>query len=130
MPGFRSGKNGRATINGTTVKIKRWQVNPKGEKLDVTNSESSGNGEYIGGVLDVDWEFDFDYYLGSTPFTLATPGSIVTNVIFYIGDVADATTWTFPSAFVENGSNTSEVRGKVSGTIRGCSTGTFTKPTN
>src|SRR5688572_29255284 len=127
---FKSGKNGRATVNGSTVKITRWAVDPKGEKLDFTNSESGGFGEYLGGVKDCDWEFDFYYDTGSTPFTLAQPGETVANVIFFIGDVADNIRWIFPVAYVETGHCESRVRGKVEGTLRGCASGTFTKPTS
>lgn len=125
---FLSGKNGRAAINGSVVKIKRWKVDPKAEKIDITNSISGGYGEPIGGIVECDWEFDFDYYVTSAPFNLAPPGTYISNVVFNIGDPGLSTFWQFPVALVESGSCESRVRGKVEGTIRGCSVARFIKP--
>lgn len=131
--GFRSGKLGRAQFNGVNLRITHWEVDPRADELDFANSEAGGFGEWLGGVKDCDWRVDFDYYVTnpSAPiFTAVNPGELVTNLILYIGDPADAVNWTFPVAFVGSGHCESTVRGKVSGSLRGRSTGTFTKPTS
>lgn len=132
---FNSGKNGRVTIGGNTLKVTQWRVMPKVEKLDITNSESTGTGEYITGVTDLDFEISFDYNTGNTPAhfsgtssapTGMTPGAFIAAVLF-IGSPSGPS-WVIPSGLVTDADVTSSVRGKVSVTVRGSSSGGFTVP--
>lgn len=125
---FASGKNGRVTIGGSILKVTEWEVSPKVEKLDTTNSESGGTGEYIPGVTDLDFTISFDYNVGNTPahFSVLAPGLTVAAVLF-IRD-SSGPSWTISTGLVTDGEVKSSVRGKVSCRVRGCSSGGYTVP--
>lgn len=126
---FQSGKNGRVTINSITLKVTEWRVSPKIDNLDFTHSESAGFGVHLGGVTEVEFECSFDYDVGTQPFsamTFATPGTYA-SAVFFIGS-SSGPFWSIPTALIYDGENTSTVRGKVSGRLRGVSTGSYTAP--
>ena len=127
--GFRSGKNGRAVLNGTTViRVTQWTVDLNAEAIDFANSVGRGFGVYLPGIRDLEFELFFDYYVTDTPFNQANIGAYITNVNLTIGNPSDGCFWGIPVALVTSGSCTSPVRGKVSGVIRGKSSGGYIQP--
>ena len=124
---FQSGKNGRATINTIPVKITEWRCTEKIDNLDFSHSESAGFGVHLGGIREVEFEISFDYDVGTQPFQYITPDTPVSAVVLFIGSSAGPF-WSIPTALAYEGENTSTVRGKVSGRLRGVSSGTYTKP--
>jgi hypothetical protein len=128
---FQSGKGGQVRVGAspTVVKCKKWEVEDVVQKLEVTNAESGGKGEYIGGIEDGNVTLELDYDLGaSTPMlTTWTPGAVIATVKLYIGTTAGAF-WLFTSFYVESFTVTSEVRGVVTCAVKGSATGGLTQP--
>lgn len=119
MP-FKSGKNGRVTLGIWTQKTKRWSVRPRNQLQDVTNGESGGFGEYIPGVSDLDFEIELDHFVGGNQFATAfIPGTTFTAVL-YVDGIAQPN-WSI-NGIVEDVSETLDVRGLVSITMRGRAT--------
>lgn len=114
---FRSGKNGRLSLGGTTFKVKRWNVEPKNQIQDVTSGNSNGFGEYIAGVSDLDFSAELDYDVGTNPFgTKFVQGTLLT-AIFYVDGIGQPN-WTI-NGIIESVSNSLDVRGLVSITLHG-----------
>lgn len=128
---FISGKTGKLRYGaafGSTLKIKKWSATYKGQKLDVTNAESAGFGEYIGGIVDLDFTVEGDYNLDS-PLTFFAPGTVQANgVKLFLNDTAGVF-WQITTPYIESFENTTDVRGLVSFKIVGCGSATFTPPT-
>ena len=134
MPGFLSGKFGRVRIGAgpTTLRVNSWRVVPRVDKLDVTNSESAGIGEYIAGIKDLDVTLQCDYYYGSNVFGTLAPGDTVSTIKLYLNATTTGLSgsyWDIPSMLVTDLPNESQVRGKVTLTINGAGMGAFVAPT-
>ena len=121
-----SGKNGKVRINGATLKVTEWAAHVKTQKLDQTNSESGGYGEYLGGVADADVTLRGNFEVATTPLTAYPPGAALANTVLYLdgtsGPQFDCT------LFVETFRYTTPTRGLVTIEITGNSTGVFTFP--
>lgn len=126
---FKSGKNGKVRINSATLAVTNWRVEPRVDKLDTTNSESAGVGEYIGGVFDIDVTLTFDYNYGGAPFGTLLPGTTVSTVVLYIDGTGGAS-WSMTSMFIERATMESPTRGKVSVTLQGNGMGAIVAPTS
>ena len=128
--GFKSGKDGRATFGGATIKITRWRCRYYTKLHDTTNWDGAGASEFRGcGVIYGDLEIDFNWDFTVFPFgsTIITPGSSATVVLY--GDKTDALTVFSGTMIYEDMDIGPEVRGIAKGTLRGKYTGTITKPT-
>lgn len=128
---FISGKTGKVRYGGgaTVLKVKKWSATYKGQKLDVTNSESAGFGEYIGGILDLDFTIEGDYNLDS-PLAFFAPGTVqANNVTMYLNDTTGVK-WIITTPYIESFENTTDVRGLVSFKIVGCGSAAFSVPAN
>jgi hypothetical protein len=114
---FFSGKDGRASFAATTYKITRWQAERHADLPDVTNGESGGEGEYVAGVVDTEWEVDMDYNTGNSPFAAGklNPGQTGTLILYHTNG---GTNWTI-NAIVESSREELEVRGRVRVYARG-----------
>ena len=119
-----SGKNGKVRLNGGTLKVTEWSATPKTQKLDQTNSESGGYGEYLGGILDCDpITIRGNFEVGTTPLTTYPPGAAIANTVLYINDTSGPNIAC--TLFVESFRYTAPTRGLVTIEITGNSTGTF-----
>lgn len=124
---FLSGKLGKVRINGSTVRVTRWSVTPRADKLDFSNSESAGVGEYLGGIKDLDFTIEFDYYTTDALFVGTVPGALVANIYLYVNDTTGPY-WLIPYGIIERMECSSQVRGKVSGSLSGTASGGWTAP--
>lgn len=122
---FYHGKDGKVRIGGSTLKVTRWFGDFKAQKHDITNSESGGFGEYMGGIVDCDpitiegfWE------VGTAPMTLLVPGAVTASVVLYTGGLSGPNF--AGSVFVESQRRGNETRGVTPFTINGCASGAFT----
>lgn len=130
---FFAAYNASVRINGNTLIAKKWEVNNKADKLDVSNFEGGGFKEYIGGMVDCDVSIEFDWYgtAGGNPFDAPLsilPSTALTNVRLYVNGTAGPF-WSFPSFFVESVTNTADTKQQMTLRVTGSSTGTFTDPT-
>ncbi len=119
-----AGKNMKLMVGNTACKITRYDGPLKSQKLDITNSESGGFGEYEGGVFDGDISFTIQWRLADGTFSLFTPGSNSSVVFFPYR--ATTTTNTTGTLFVETYHLKGEVRGIVTADVTGSFTGTWT----
>lgn len=126
---FQSGKLAKIRIGAvpTTFKSKKWTATYKVQKLETTNSESAGAGEYIGGIADLDVTIEGDYDVGGDPITTLLPGTSISTVKLFLNDTTGVF-WLIPTMYVESFETGAEVRGLVSIKITGCGTGAVTKP--
>lgn len=126
MPVFLSGKSGKMRVNtSTAVSIQEWSDQIKGDPQDVTNSESGGAGEWVGGILDHNFSFRGVFDLGmSTPLTTLLPNTIVPACIFYVNGTGGASLT--GSIIIDSFNIVSVVRGKVTADIQAKSTGAIT----
>lgn len=120
MSNFKSGKNGRCAINGNVYKIKNWRVSPRNQLQDVTHGNSGGYGEYIAGVSDLNFSFEFDHDVGTNPFGTDIIEGATGTFIFYVDGVA-APNWNINGILEEIG-EALDVRGLVVGTASGRAT--------
>lgn len=117
----------RFGVGAATLRIKKWTATAKVQKLEITNAESAGFGEYIGGIADLDFTIEGDYYVGDALLGSFTPGGVVATLKLYINDTGGPF-WLIPNAYIEIVETPADVRGLVEFKITGCSTGTFTAP--
>lgn len=108
---FFAGKDGRASFASTTYKITRWAAERLNDLQDVTNGESGGEGEYVAGVTDTEWEVDMDYYTGNSPFASGklNAGQTGTLILYH---TSGGTNWTI-NAIVESSREEQDIRGRV-----------------
>jgi hypothetical protein len=126
---FRSGKTVSATVAATTLKVKKVTVTPKKQKLDVTTGSSSGRGEYITGIVDVDFEIEGDHNVSvDNPVSLAAINDPATDTVAVTITTTTGVTWTLTTAFIETMQLTADVRGLVSFRITGSGSGSVTAP--
>src|SRR5678815_3659860 len=125
MASFFCSKRARITSNtGKTAVAKKWTVNYKGDKLDVSNFEGGGFCEFISGLLQLDITIELDWdgaaagAGGGNPFDaggpLLIPGTTVSALKLYLnkGQGADPF-WDVTSFVVESANNVADVKGVV-----------------
>lgn len=110
MAVFKSGKNGRVSLGGTTFKVKSWEITAKNQLVDVTNGESGGFGEYIAGVSDLDFKITCDHDVGTNPFGTKFIQGTTLTAILYVDGIAQPN-WNI-NGIVEQVSEALEVRGQ------------------
>lgn len=127
--GFLSGKNAKVRFGGgsTTLRVRGWRAIPRCEALDVTNSESSGQGEYIAGIKDLDVTITADYYYGDNVYGTWSPGNTIATVKLYLDGTSGAH-WDIPLLYIPDAPNESETRGKVTVTFNGKGMGAIVAP--
>lgn len=119
---LHSGKNCRFVIGGVTYRCYTWTAEEVSPRIDGTNSESGGRGEYItGGIVDMEFRGSF-HWNGETPFT-----SIVPSGGYAAAGTADTGASLAGTLYVERFSMTPSVRGGVDMQLSGVFTGTVTK---
>ena len=131
MPAF-SAKQARVQINGTNVLANKWSCKIKVDELDITNFETSGYADYIGGVIEA--EVDCDIQWNSSAHPTSNPpnlvaGATITNLKLYL-DLANlhGAFFLFPSFLILDCSAEAEARGILRFTFRGKNKGTFSYP--
>lgn len=122
-------------INGNTTtncKVSRVTMPLKAQALDVTNSQSSGKGEYEVGVVDGDCSFSIVYQLADTPVNILDPAGSGNpyTVRFYPSYAAANTAYMSGSLVVESCEIRSEVRGIITADVSGKFTGGYTNNSN
>lgn len=117
---FRSGKQGTITLggtmsgDGTVYKIKRWSVDLPASLLDVTHGNDAGFGEYVAGVSDMDFTFELDHDVGTSPFaTDLVVGTILTRALLYV-DIIGANFWQICTPIIQDVKESLDVRGLAS----------------
>ena len=136
---FASGRLGKVRVGATVVAVTKWSVDyVVNDKLEVTNTEGNGFGEYLGtnsagassGVRDLNFNLTLNYDIGTNPVALLTPGkTVAATVTLYLNDTTGPS-WSIPTAIIQSNGNAIEVRGLVTLDVKGYSTGTFTAPTS
>ncbi len=125
----KAGKSSSVSVNGTLLGGVSATVTPRVQKLDDTDWNSGGVGEYLKGVVDCDVQCDYLYNVGTAPVTLLKlldqTVDTVPNVVITL---ASGAFWSFPTFFVETAPTSTQVRDLVKGSFTGCSSGTFTPP--
>ncbi len=109
---------------------KKWVVTPKVDALEITNFESGGFADWIGGITECDGTVDFDWDSANDEFANPpniTPGAIGGILKLYTNDTTSPF-WYFPSILIVETPQTSEVRGVITGTMTFKSKGTFSLP--
>ena len=128
---FRSGKNGKATVNGTELAITRWAVDPTTEIARFRNSRTGGfdqkDGQFQNATFSIGIDYDFDQSPFGAPLNI-TAGTQLTDVRLYL-DTTTGPHWYFPSAIVTGIPQSLDVGGRIETTINGENDGTFSPPT-
>lgn len=126
-----SGKNAKMRIGSYVLAGKRWTGTYELDELDVTNFESGGYHECIGGVRKVTVQMDGDFNAAENMFDsppLITDGDTISLVRLYLNGT-DGPYWSIPTLLVRSVSNSAEVRGTVTFSISGTGSGVFVLPT-
>lgn len=126
---FRSGKTGRFLVGAIPVQIKGWRCKDRAGNLDVTNTESSGHGDYIAGVQDQDVTINYDVSVTVFPFGTVPIAAGGTYAATLVEDTGTALTSWIGSLIVDDNDSGFDVRGSLNGTLTGKFTGVPTRPT-
>ena len=127
----RSGKSGRVSIGGTSIKLSEWKVTTRTELLDTSNFDSGGYEEGVFGFRGADISFTGDWNAGVNMFD--TPpniedGQFVETVLLYT-NTTDNQYYSFPEIAIISADVTTTAKGKVSVSVTAKANGTFTVPT-
>lgn len=139
-----SARNARISFEDTWLLALKWTVNIKADELDVSNMESQGYADYIGGLWEADISFDaiVDSAVASNSFYI-WPGKNTGTVTFYFdystnvpsitnnnAQVASATTKNiaFTSLFLSSVNIDAEVRGFLRMSVSAKNKGVFQMP--
>src|SRR5689334_2659878 len=99
----RSAKNAGVRINSNVYTARKWVVTPKVDELDVSNFETGGYGDEIGGLLyaefTVDADMDGNQNAYDSPISVQ-PGTVLSNVFLYLNGPASGPHWAFTSVLV------------------------------
>lgn len=127
----RSAKNAKIRMGNTVFVAKKWEVNPKADKIDNTNTEGGGFASSNPGIVEAEVSIEADWDGANNPYDVAVnaqPGQTITNLKLYINDVTGPF-WLFPVFIVYEAPNGAQVRENVHINIKGSGSGTFTYPT-
>lgn len=116
-----SGKQGSVTYAGTSVShISSWEIDYKGDAIDVTGMSDAGKKAFIGGLTE--WSGSFDATLDGS-YTLPTPAA---SVAISLVDSADSGYNTYSGTVITTGVKvTSKVDGAVTINVTFQGTGTL-----
>jgi hypothetical protein len=127
---FTSGKDGKATVNGTELPITRWNAAPALELVDFRNSKTGSFTDFedtfkdLRVTIEVDWDVDQQPF--AAPFGLLL-GALLTNVKLYVKGLTGPF-WSLPSAKVVNTPQSVEVAGRVTTSFEIRAKGSFKSP--
>lgn len=123
-----SARNAKVRFGAVVATVKSWNVAPKADKFDTTNSEGGGYGEKKTGIREVTVTIEL-YDNGSLNYFNAgiTPGAIVNSVKLYLNDTSGPF-WSFPFFWIESCPMAADVRDGMKLTIQGESNGPFFLP--
>jgi len=125
-----SAKNAQVRFGNYVFTAKKWQVNPKGDALEITNFEGGGFADWIGGVIECDFTIDADWDSASDPFA-NPPNIVVTSILSTIKlytNLVGSAFWSFPSALVTDTPFSADVRQTESFSCTCKAKGTFQYP--
>lgn len=123
-----SAKNAKVRIGATVVVAKQWDVEPQVDELDVTNFESGGFHEVIGGIKKITVNIQLDDNGLENIYDVIQAGSTATNVKLYLNDTAGPF-WNIPYLFINRMPQRADVKAAMSDTIQGTGTATWSYPT-
>lgn len=129
----RAGKGSRVVVESTILRKSKWDVDFKGDDIDITNFESSGIDEGTIGIVGLDWNIGGLWDASSNQ--LADPPGLFPRdnlgAILLYENLTDAIFWNLLTNRVLSSKNGAEVRQAVtfetSGKINGA---TFYAPGN
>lgn len=128
---FHAGQLGSATINGVTLPILSWKVQPRSEIVAFKNSKTGAYPQREATFKDARVELALDLDFDNYPFA-SSPGIVIgatiTNVkLFMYGASGDF--WLFPSMIVESNPMDVVIDGKIGTSFTALPNGTFSYPT-
>ena len=121
----RSGKNGRLSVNGTTVNATSWAVQSQSDWQDVTNFETQGYAEGVFGIRSASVQLELYWNNAQNPFDNPPnlkDGQILDSVLLYI-NVTDIKFYSFTKLAIVSCSLQTPVRGVVTYSIQAASDG-------
>ncbi len=129
----RSAKNAKVRFNSIVFNSKKWTVTPKTDKLDTSNSESAGYGDWISGFVYCEFTVEGDADAVLNPYdTAPSPGlqagAALTNVKLYLNDTTGPY-WSFPAAGVLEAPMTGDVKQTLGISVHCEGRGIFVYPT-
>jgi hypothetical protein len=127
---FKSGINGKATVNGTELAIINWNTEATVEKVEFKNSRTGTTAKKELTYRDVRFSMEVDIDLDANPFAAplnVRAGTKLTNVRLFINGLTGLG-WTFPSAVVMGTPQRLEVAGKVITTFNCENDGPYGEP--
>lgn len=130
MPTYLSAKNAKVRLAGFVVRSTKWSAEIITQKLDVTNFDSTGFGEYVqgGGISDANVEIEFPLEVTNMGmFATVLPGAFLPSCFLYPNDTT-STPLTFALLAIESVTVSAEVRGVVQVAIKAYSSGSITLP--
>lgn len=112
----------------------KFSVTPKLQKIDITNSESFGYGEYAAGIVDADVSLDGFCVTGISQTVLLAPRIALLDAILLVyrtaeGQVDGPQMFLFPHLFIEELEITGSVREAVKFRMKASANGPFLMPT-
>lgn len=125
--GYHSGKEGKVRIGSTDLCVVDWELDEEAEEIDVTNTCSGGDEEFIGGTVRTTgtctaiWD---DTALPNANPPNVNAGQTVTAQ-FFLGSSGKKFSGSF---FIRRVRYRSQVKGRVEYSFEGKFTGTVTKP--
>ncbi len=128
---FHSGFKATATVNGTEVPLKKWNVTPKNDKVEFKNSKTGVFAEKEVTYADCTFSFEIDYDFDANPFAAPLALGIrqtLTNVKLFLDGSAGTNFWLFPSAIVMETPQSAETVGVNTTQISCENSGTFSYP--
>lgn len=133
-----AGTEGRVTVNGTTINLRKWSVTPQVDDITTTNFESTGGDgkTYEEGIVDNNirkCEISFEGFWDSAQNPHNNPpnlkaGTRVTNVHLYVKKTGNKR-FEFTAMRILSVPVQVEVEGKVELVVNGKSDGEFSYPT-
>lgn len=132
-----SGKNARATLNGTFVDVQSWEITESGDLIDDTGTEEAGYQHKTPGTRIATWRLDCFWDSAANQFAsplALTFGAELTTCKQYLNATANTTTptgkyWDLGTVIINEVRNQTEVHGGVKLSFTATTQGTYTLPT-
>jgi hypothetical protein len=132
-----SGKNARATANGTLIDVTNWEITWTGDLIDDTGTEEGGYQHKTPGTQIATWRVDG--YWDASANQMTSPLNIgfgveLTTCIQYLNanagtSVTTGKNWALGTTIVNEVRNSSEVHGGIKLSWTATTQGSFTPPT-
>lgn len=127
----RSAKNAFVRVGNATYAHQSWNVNPKADLIDTSNSESGGAAEYTAGFVYCDVSISGPFDAAQNPYDAPVgfqAGETISNVKLYLNGLAGPF-WSFPTLKVESAPNKADVKQALMIDISGKAHGEWVYPT-